>query len=209
MDKTRSVILEGDQIKNYNAFPQVERFEEAVPLTKEEADPYQRHPLVDVEKKHFLTTKAIFSTGLELISLITAIIFGIWAIRSYDAAVKANQMSEEGIKQNTLALKQSLIANQLALLALCTSSDEIGNSTTCREVQRTISIPSIASALGVAGVPTSTSSQSSGPSSGSHGVILDPLKILFVVSMAITGILIVAVLCSVFLNWRRSRRKSH
>ena len=47
----------------------------------------------------------IIQGGMQFAALIVAIIFGVWAIKSYDAAQKANAMS--------------LLANQMSLVSLC------------------------------------------------------------------------------------------
>jgi hypothetical protein len=54
---------------------------------------------------------------MQLISVIAALIFGVWAIKSFDAALDANSLA-------TNALQQTLIANQLALLSIC-ASDQV------------------------------------------------------------------------------------
>ena len=50
--------------------------------------------------------------GMQFVALIVAVIFGVWAIKSYNAAQKANAFAENG-------LRQSLFANQMSLVSLC------------------------------------------------------------------------------------------
>ena len=50
--------------------------------------------------------------GMQFVALIVAVIFGVWAIKSYNAVQKANAVAENG-------LRQSLLANQMSLLSLC------------------------------------------------------------------------------------------
>jgi hypothetical protein len=50
--------------------------------------------------------------GMQFAALIVAVIFGVWAIKSYNAAQKANALAENG-------LRQSLLANQMSLVSLC------------------------------------------------------------------------------------------
>jgi hypothetical protein len=57
----------------------------------------------------------IISSVVQLISIIAAFTFGVWAIKSYNAAQRANSLTENG-------LRQTLTANQLALLSLCMSN---------------------------------------------------------------------------------------
>ena len=57
----------------------------------------------------------IIQGALQIIALILGVVFGVWAIKSYDAAQQANAIAN-------LSLRQSLVANQLALVAFCGSS---------------------------------------------------------------------------------------
>jgi len=57
---------------------------------------------------------------IQLIAVITALIFGAWAIKSYDVTQHANQLSN-------FAIQQSMFANQLALLSFC-NSDVVGKT---------------------------------------------------------------------------------
>ncbi|PVF92664.1 hypothetical protein CPB86DRAFT_790926 [Serendipita vermifera] len=190
MDKNRRVDLE--EGRSRDVVERVEPVEKEVQIEDTSQDVNQ-HPLAKKDKKRILTTRNIFSVGVQLVSIITAIIFGVWAIRSYDAALKANSMTEAGLKQGIKALEQSaqanrltesglkqgiqaleqgrhaleqgMIANQLALLAICTSSQvsnlfqpwsktdvnatkEFVLSPICLLVKEDIAISSIASALG-------------------------------------------------------------
>jgi hypothetical protein len=125
MEKVKSVELEEDQGKGRSGLPRFERVEQVVPLIQNGEAGYTQYqdPLVTHYRRRFLTTKGIFDGGIQIISLITAIIFGVWAIRSYDAAVLANSMAESALKQGITALQQGTVANQLALIALCEQSE--------------------------------------------------------------------------------------
>jgi len=66
---------------------------------------------------------------IQLVSLIAAITFGIWAVKSYNAALRANYLSSVSYQsaqssfeaaQNALYL--SGVANRLALLSFCASN---------------------------------------------------------------------------------------
>jgi hypothetical protein len=60
----------------------------------------------------------IINGVIQVISVITAVVFGVWAIKSFDAAQQANFLART-------ALEQTLIANQLALLSIC-ASNQVG-----------------------------------------------------------------------------------
>ncbi|PVF92666.1 hypothetical protein CPB86DRAFT_819428 [Serendipita vermifera] len=305
MDKTEAIDLEEWQIKAHDRFQSFEKIDQVVQFTRAEANRGQCYEsfALGAHRGQSLTIKGLFSIGVEIISLITAIIFGMWAIRSYDAATKANAMTEEGLRQNALALQQSLIANQLPLLALCGSNDEFGDTAICRGAKDTIDTQTIAYVLGIDDIPsqsppfpvppppttvpsssfatttslpsgdgihannhsitstvlsssslssvslpymsvawigspdpashatgsatsslplrtdlnttssdtssTTASATSSATSSVPRAMPLDPVKILFSISMGITGFLAIAILSSAFLAWRRSRCQVH
>ncbi|PVF92668.1 hypothetical protein CPB86DRAFT_801829 [Serendipita vermifera] len=118
--------------------------------------------------------------------------------RSYDAAVKANRMTQSGLDQGIKALEQSLIANRLSILSICTSSEE------------NISVSSIASALGltVSGSPGGLPEGGLTHLQGANN-ILDPVKILLITSIVIIGLTVVMAACNVLLNWRKSRFSVH
>jgi hypothetical protein len=60
------------------------------------------------------TWNEIVNGIIQVIAVIVALVFGAWAIKSYDSAQQANALARNG-------LQQTLIANQLALLAVCAS----------------------------------------------------------------------------------------
>jgi magnesium-transporting ATPase (P-type) len=61
------------------------------------------------------TWNEIITGVIQFIGVIAAIVFGVWVIKSYEVAQRANDLSESG-------LRQTIIANQLAFLALCGSN---------------------------------------------------------------------------------------
>jgi hypothetical protein len=69
------------------------------------------------------TWNEIVNAIIQVIAVIAALVFGAWAIKSYDEAQQANALARTG-------LQQTLIANQLALLAVC-ASNEVGVRLPC------------------------------------------------------------------------------
>jgi hypothetical protein len=57
----------------------------------------------------------IINGVIQVISVIATVVFGVWAVKSFDAAQQANFLIRT-------ALEQTLIANQLALLLICASN---------------------------------------------------------------------------------------
>ena len=60
---------------------------------------------------------------LQALALIIALVFGAWAIKSYNAAEAANNLSSASLSASddsaNMANSLALVANQLALLTLC------------------------------------------------------------------------------------------
>ena len=61
------------------------------------------------------TWNEMINAIMQVVALIAALVCGAWAIKSYDTAQRANTLANMG-------LQQTLIANQLALLAVCVSN---------------------------------------------------------------------------------------
>ena len=64
------------------------------------------------------TWNEIVNGIIQVVAVVAALVFGAWAIKSYDEAQQANTLARTG-------LQQTLIANQLALLAVC-ASNQVG-----------------------------------------------------------------------------------
>ena len=82
------------------------------------------------------TVNEIALVILQIVATVIAAIFGAWAIRSYDSAKIANELSKNSLSESRAAnmlseaaLNQTSMANQLAILALC-QIDPV--STVCR-----------------------------------------------------------------------------
>ena len=58
---------------------------------------------------------------LQTVGLIAGIVFGIWAIRTYDAAKSSLAIATSANEISTKALTQSRLANHLHLLTFCAS----------------------------------------------------------------------------------------
>lgn len=58
---------------------------------------------------------------LQTVGLIAGIVFGIWAIRTYDAAKSSLAIATNANEISTKALTQSRLANHLNLLTFCAS----------------------------------------------------------------------------------------
>lgn len=71
----------------------------------------------------------VFNYITQFIAVTAAVVFGVWAIRSYDAAQLANQLSVASLDASKIALEQSILANKLALLTFC-NSDIVRNLST-------------------------------------------------------------------------------
>jgi hypothetical protein len=56
----------------------------------------------------------IFGGVTQIVGLIAAFVFGVWAVKSFDAAEQANAIAAAGVNQ-------AIIANKLALMSLCVS----------------------------------------------------------------------------------------
>ena len=78
---------------------------------------------------HITLHDALFYT-FQLIALIIALVFGAWAIKSYNAALAANDLASASNQLSTASYnasnnanaeagKQALVANQLSLVSLC------------------------------------------------------------------------------------------
>jgi hypothetical protein len=118
-----------DQGRYIRPLPQPPISEDAVHVRVEEVGQIRRpNPIIDEKKSQYFTVKDILSGGVQIISLFTAIIFGVWAIRSYDAAIKANSIAKGALDQGIVALKQGVVSNQLALIAICTTSEVCGHT---------------------------------------------------------------------------------
>ena len=63
------------------------------------------------------TSSELINGLMQLIALIIAIIFGVWAVKSFDAAREANSLAMN-------SMQQAVVANKLALLALCSGQVE-------------------------------------------------------------------------------------
>ena len=61
---------------------------------------------------HHLPPTGIITTISTVVSLATTVIFGVWGVLSYKAAVNGNRIA-------SLALQQAVMQNQLALLSWC------------------------------------------------------------------------------------------
>jgi hypothetical protein len=77
--------------------------------------------------RQLLDPNEAFASAVQVVTLITAVIFGAWAIKSYSAAQHANALSQS-------SLQQTLIANQLTLLSLCVSNPVTVFSSTTNNV---------------------------------------------------------------------------
>ena len=60
-----------------------------------------------------------WSTYLHYIAAIAALVFGAWAIKSYDATQYANNLSANSLDVSTYANRMAQLANQLVLPSLC------------------------------------------------------------------------------------------
>jgi len=72
------------------------------------------------------TVNEIALIVLQIVATVIGAIFGAWAVRSYDSAKIANELSKNSLSQSQTAnmlaegaLNQTSVANQLAILALC------------------------------------------------------------------------------------------
>ena len=72
------------------------------------------------------TVNEIALIALQIVATVVGAIFGAWAIRSYDSANIANELSKNSLSSSQTAnmlseaaLNQTSVANQLAILALC------------------------------------------------------------------------------------------
>jgi hypothetical protein len=122
MEKSHLAGVDIDQGRKIKpALPQPPNSEDVVHVRIEEVGQIRRHDAITDEKmSHYLTVQDILSGGVQVISLFTTIIFGVWAIRSYEAALKANSIAKD-------ALHQGGTSNQLALLAICTTNEVCGH----------------------------------------------------------------------------------
>jgi len=72
------------------------------------------------------TINEIAHVALQVVAIVIAAIFGAWAIRSYDSAKIANELSKNSLSESQTAnmlskaaLDQTNMANKLAILVLC------------------------------------------------------------------------------------------
>ncbi|TFK31567.1 hypothetical protein BDQ12DRAFT_671763 [Crucibulum laeve] len=161
-----------------------------------------------LRQKLFMLFQKHVDMAIQLLSIILGCVFGIWAIKSYDASQQANRLSSQALEMaqvaNNLSIEsteQSKIANQLALLAFCSSLDntsllQIFVSGPCSNFTESVvaSLPSIAAALAPA--PTITSNPSGAPPDANvpdttprHKLSVMPLIISCVVFFAFLGAL--------------------
>ncbi|KAG8832075.1 hypothetical protein FRC17_002084 [Serendipita sp. 399] len=94
--------------------------------------------------------RSILSGGFQCLTFIAAIVFGVWAVKSYDAALTSNQLAAASIEQ-------SLVANKLALIALCKADAALSRTRACVDAQEVFAIGYIASQVGLVPGPSSIS----------------------------------------------------
>ncbi|KAJ7336730.1 hypothetical protein DFH08DRAFT_813053 [Mycena albidolilacea] len=121
--------------------------------------------------------------AFQILGIAAAIIFGVWSIKSYDAANTANHLSSHSISlaadANNIAetsLQQTIYQNQLGLLSFCAGNTDARFNETCAAVLEfmapsataTLSggLARITAAIGITtptGVPSSSVSGPSAP----------------------------------------------
>ena len=62
-----------------------------------------------------ITANEFAKGAVQFVSFVTALVFGVWAIKSFNVAQEANVMAE-------MAYHQAVISNQLSFMAICTSN---------------------------------------------------------------------------------------
>jgi hypothetical protein len=73
-------------------------------------DPLRQWPFTIREVLNFL---------VQLLNIIAVLVFGVWAIRSYNEAVTANQLSSDSIQAAQQALNVAQAANALTMFQIC------------------------------------------------------------------------------------------
>lgn len=95
------------------------------PTSAPQAESFTRKGIIWV-----FTWNEVVNGIIQLISVIAALIFGVWAVKSFGAAQEANFLAQT-------ALQQALIANQLTLLSVCTSNFQVWIFTSPTDENRT------------------------------------------------------------------------
>jgi hypothetical protein len=126
-------------------------------------DEYDLREYIIISRSPF--RELLISYGFQLLGLAAAITFGVWAVKSYDSSLLANDISSNALSSATIAnriaqqsFEQSMVQNQLALLQFCASNDDKRFNQTCTEYLSAMAdaLPTIATALASGSAATST-----------------------------------------------------
>jgi hypothetical protein len=67
----------------------------------------------------------LIHSGMNFLALVVALVFGVWAVKSWYLARNANDLSTRSIELSTRSIEQTVLANKLALLSFC-SLNQVG-----------------------------------------------------------------------------------
>jgi hypothetical protein len=161
--------------------------------------------------------------AFQILGIAAAIIFGVWSIKSYDAANTANHLSSQSISLATDAnniaktsLQQTIYQNQLGLLSFCAENTDARFNQTCAAVLEfmapsataTLSggFASIAAAVGITSSTPTGGPSDSGPSAPNRAQL--ELSFGVIVGIILGIVAIAGVFGWILLRENRSTRSN-
>lgn len=76
----------------------------------------------ETHRKYPFTIIETLNLLVQLLNIIGVFVFGVWAIRSYNAAVIANELSKNATEATLQALSVAQAANALTMFQICQSN---------------------------------------------------------------------------------------
>ncbi|MCJ1280699.1 hypothetical protein MMC26_000016 [Xylographa opegraphella] len=126
--------------------------------------------VVASENSVWTLLKEVVTFVFQLVAVIAALVFGAWAIKSYDIQLTANDLASQSLQSsatgNQDANQLAILSGQLSLLAYCEAyGNTTNNQATCEAIAAALPLVSLASALSISiPSPSPTVPSSAAPS---------------------------------------------
>ncbi|MCJ1402523.1 hypothetical protein MMC11_005743 [Xylographa trunciseda] len=145
-----SVHGSGSQAVSLGSLPNPQKLE-AVPATAGPSNPKPGNAAAR-EPSLWTVMKDVATFIFQMVAVIAALVFGVWAIKSYDAQLIANDVASQSLQYSTTsnqdANQLAILSGQLSLLAYCEAyGGSTNNQAICDAILAAVPLPSLVSAL--------------------------------------------------------------